>query len=98
MLKYLLDPTYVQIGLLVLAVVTPLLAWALKRARPDVYTRRMAIAIGAAGPFALLYWQFHQLVLGVLGFDRIISAVVVIGVAALVGLAAGYWVGRENRG
>ena len=58
--------------------------------------RRPALLIGALGPFALIYWFFHNLILSLFGFDSVLSAAIVILVAAAIGLVGGNWAARGN--
>lgn len=92
MIDLLLQPRNVLWALIALAVATPIAAWLLRRNVPP----RVAIIAGAAGPFALGYWGFHNLVLKHVGFDSIWSAVIVVGLAAVLGVGAGEWIRRGN--
>jgi len=92
MINLLLNPTFVWAALAVTAVVTVVLGLMLRRrAGMD---RRVAVVIAASGPFALVYWVFHNVVLAVVGFDSVFSALIVVGVACAIGWCAGSWVRR----
>jgi len=87
MTRHLLDPMLFNIFLGVLAVATPLLGFLLYRTGKA--RRRVALAIGASGPFVALFWGFHNLVLHVVGFDRIWSVLIILGVAGITGFLVG---------
>jgi hypothetical protein len=97
MINKVLNPSVVLAALAALAILTPVVCFIVYRFRPALLSRRPALVIGLSGPAALGYWFFHNAVLGAVGFDSIWSALIVIGVAAAIGLAAGSWAGRENR-
>jgi hypothetical protein len=96
-INILLNPTNILVILIAGALFLPAGAFALHRARPRLLTKRPAIAIAGLGPFALLYWFFHNLVLGVVGFDSIYSVIIVIGCALCVGWFAGDWLRHDSR-
>lgn len=96
MIRFLLDPTHVLILLAALAIATPLAAAIVGRLRPTLLGRRPRLALAAAGPFALVYWGFHNLVLKLVGFDSIFSVMIVVGVAALIGWFVGGSVGKKG--
>ena len=98
MIQKLLDPQFLQLALVALAIATPVLAFVLYRANVRNFSRRIAIILGAIGPFAFAYWHFHQFILARVGFDSMYSALIVMGVAIVVGSVAGLWAGMENRG
>lgn len=71
------------------ALLTPGLGWYLWRCR--MAPRRLAIVIGAAGPALLAGWGVHNLVLQLIGFDSVFSALIMLGGGCLAGwLAARY--------
>ncbi|MCC6547575.1 hypothetical protein IT570_10445 [Candidatus Sumerlaeota bacterium] len=98
MIQKILDPDFLRVALVATAIATPLLSFILYRGRVTHYSRRMAIVIGLIGPFAFGYWFFHQFILETIGFDSIYSALIVMGVAIIIGSIAGMWVGMENHG
>lgn len=97
MTSLLLDPFLFQGGLVVLAFLTPLLALAIRRFRSGLMPARLTIVLGVFGPLALLLWGYHNLVLAVLGFDRIWSALLVLATGAAVGFFLGRWVAAGER-
>ena len=96
-MNLILDPQVILGILIGLAILTPVGAVGAYRLRPDLFPRRLVVLGGALGPFALIYWGFHNMVLKALGFDSIYSALIVFLVAAVIGYAAGDWAGRENK-
>jgi hypothetical protein len=94
MIDLILNPTFIEIALGVAVVLMPLVGFALYRWQPTPQQKRLSMLVALLGPFAWLYWHFHQLVLAGLGFDRVISVVVVVGVATAIGLVAGWWANR----
>lgn len=95
MTQLLLNPTFFNAALIAFALLTPVVA--LVGTRLSWWRgRRLPLAIGALGPFALLFWVFHNLVLAVVGFDRMWSVVIILAVAGVLGFLGGRWVGAEN--
>lgn len=97
MIQIILNPTAVITALAVLAIATPVVALVALRLRPERVPRRLAWVVAAAGPFALAYWFFHNLILDQVGFDSVYSAAIIVGVALCAGVAVGFWAGGENR-
>lgn len=97
MTSLLLDPFFFQGSLVALAVLTPLVAFLLWRFRSPRPAWRLVLALGAFGPLALLLWGYHNLVLAVLGFDRIWSALLVLVTGAVIGFFLGRWVAAGER-
>jgi len=87
MLRLLLNPQVVLYALIALAIATPLATYF---ARNQIEPRTRLI-IACAGPFALLFWFFHNAVMNSVGFDRIASVLIVCGSAIAIGFAAGWW-------
>jgi hypothetical protein len=87
--ELLLHPVLFPLCLLALAIGTMVIGP--RMARKHRNDRRLWLVVTAAGPVILTYWFFHQLVLEVVGFDSIISVIIVIGLAALLGWFAGRW-------
>ncbi len=91
MLDLLLHPSFVLGALTAAAVLTPVAAWvALRRFRAPS-PRRPIILAGAFGPFALVLWFLHNLVLETVGFDSIYSPMILAAIVAVVGFGAGRW-------
>lgn len=85
MLDLLLNPGVVLGALFVAALLTPLAAVALKSRFP----RGSLAVVGGAGPFALALWGLHSLLIRYVGFDSIFTPMILVIVAAVVGLVAG---------
>ena len=96
MIELILNPTFIEIALGIGVILMPLVGFALYRWQPTPQQKRLSILVGLLGPFAWLYWRFHQLLLESLGFDRVLSVVVIIGVATAIGLVAGWWASRPT--
>ena len=94
MIRFLLDPTHVLLLLIAGAIATPIAAW-LVGTRWAI-GRREKLSIGAFGPFALVYWGFHNLVLKVVGFDSIFSVMIVLAVAGVIGWVVGSAVAKDR--
>lgn len=96
MIDLLLNPTFLNAALLIAAVATPLLAVVALKARPHAFHRRTTLLFGALGPAAGLLWLFHNVVLESVGFDNILSALIVMGTALALGISAGWWAAGEK--
>lgn len=91
MIDWLLQPNSVFLVLMVLTIATPLVGAYVSLMKNRRY-RRLGLVIVAAGPFALVYWGLHNLILAALGFDSIFSVLLGITVCAVIGFRAGRWV------
>lgn len=94
MTELLLNPTVFQAGIVVLAILTPLVALAGRRMGWKL-GHRLTLLVGALGPFALVFWGFHNLILATVGFDRMWSVVIILSVAGVVGFLAGRWAAAD---
>lgn len=94
MLDWFLDAQRFLLLLIAAAVMTPPGAWLLGRWRPGL-GRRLPLVLGGSGPVALVLWGVHNAVLGVLGFDSLVAAIVMVVLGAVIGWMAGEWVRRE---
>lgn len=95
LLDLILNERLVLGALVAAAVATPLAALLAGRRCPQ-WRGRLLVALGAAGPAALLFFGWHHAVLAVLGFDSVISLFVIVASALAVGVTAGMWVRRDR--
>ncbi|MEQ8822001.1 MAG: hypothetical protein RLY93_17335 [Sumerlaeia bacterium] len=94
MLSILLNTTFLTIGLAVMAVVTPMAAKLGRRWLAKQLARREIIVLGLSGPLLLLLWGVHNLVLALVGFASVWSALIVLGLGIGTGLGLGLWCRR----
>ncbi len=96
MLDLLLDLKLVTWVLVALALITPVgafVAWG----RVARHWRRLTVCAGLAGPWLLVLWGIHAQLIAAIGFDRIATAAVLVGIAGVSGLLAG-WIARPRPG
>lgn len=91
MTAWLLDPAKFLALLVAVALITPVAAAVLWRARPGMLSLRQSILLGAAGPVLLMGWGVHNLVLEMVGFDRVASVFIIFALAIALGASAGRW-------
>lgn len=94
MLDLLLNLKFMTWVLVALAVVTPVGA-VLSRRRVARPWRRLAICAGLSGPWLLVMWGIHAQLIQSIGFDRIATAGILLGIAGGSGLLAG-WIARPR--
>ncbi len=96
MLELILTPAAFLGTLIAGAVLTPMLALAGWKTRPE-FRRRWLIAAGAAGPVIIAMWGLHNLVLEFVGFASVWSLLIVVSGGVLLGAGAGLWIRRDTQ-